>query len=148
MQYQCDGTTWRASKCLLLACDDCFWWKSHSHRGKGAREAVHTSMYVAFGERRSIPKRYYELRLILMIFRARKTRWARIWMRFYGGHQDFSHEKLGLKFFRQNAELVLRRGHRHRVQYREFTRTKRTLSPSSNREHVGSTNPVRESVQQ
>ena len=73
-------------------------------------------MYVAFGERRSIPKRYYELRLILMIFRARKTRWARIWMRFYGAYKDFSHEKLGLKIFRQNAELVLRRDHQHRVQ--------------------------------
>ena len=94
-------------------------------------------MHVAFGELRSIPKRYYELRLILMIFRARKTRWARMWMRFYGPDKDFSHEKLSLIFFRQIAELVLRRGHQHRVQYREFTRTKRTLSLSSNREKEG-----------
>ena len=73
-------------------------------------------MYVAFGEPRSIPKRYYELRLILMIFQARKTRLARIWMRFYGPDNDFSHEKLGLVDFRQIAEQEIRRGHQHQVQ--------------------------------
>ena len=39
-----------------------------------------------------------------MIFQARKTRLARIWMRFYGADKDFSHEKLGLENFRQIAE--------------------------------------------
>ena len=78
--------------------------------------SAQTSIYVASGEPRSIAKRHYELRLILMIFQARKTRLARIWMRFYGGDKDFSHEKLGLENFRQIAEQEIRRGHQHQVQ--------------------------------
>jgi hypothetical protein len=42
------------------------------------------SIYVTFGEPRSIAKRHYELRLILMILQARKTRLARIWTRSMG----------------------------------------------------------------
>ena len=40
--------------------------------------SAQTTIYVAFGEPRSIAKRHYELRLILMILQARKTRLARI----------------------------------------------------------------------
>ena len=46
--------------------------------------SAQTSIYVASGEPRSIAKRHYELRLILMISQARKTRLARIWTRSMG----------------------------------------------------------------
>ncbi len=94
------------------------------------------SIYVTFGEPRSIAKRHYELRLILMILQARKTRLARIWTRFYGADKNSSHEKLGL------VDLVCKRraGNTPRPPTSgpvgALANTTRTLSLSSNREKL------------
>ena len=55
-----------------------------SHSSHEKLGFAQTSIYVTFGEPRSIAKRHYELRLILMILQARKTRLARIWTRSMG----------------------------------------------------------------
>ena len=108
--------------------------------------SAQTTIYAASGESRSIAKRHYELRLILMILQARKTRLARIWMRFYGRPPNSSHEQLGL------VDFVCKRGAGNPPSPPKWgpvgalANTTRTLSPRSNREHEGSTNPVRESV--
>ena len=98
--------------------------------------SAQTSIYVASGEPRSIAKRHYKLRLILMILQARKTRLARIWMRFYGPDKDFSHEKLGLVDFICKRRAGNTPSPPKWGPVGALATTTRTLSPCSNRENM------------